>query len=277
MRLTHRPDLRALLLGTVGVACSSNAAPDDTPPVLVAAAFTDAQTIRLTFSEPMANPGTVDTQAFRLSIGVRDVSSTVYYGLDYDGFDDYGGTDGSEGGPISDGDPTLDPTDPTDATDTDATGTDPTDPSDTTADPTADPTYDPSDGGYEEGGYEGGYAGPSETPIDGFTRPIPPLAIQDLDVASIAAVSGDATNVDLKLAASVRDTGACTALAYFTNEGLKSGLFVHYRPGATPLADAAENPLAAIGPQWVDARAESYLEFQGDFPNLNPYLPIPCP
>jgi len=79
MRLTDHPQLLALLLATATVtACSSNdTPPDDTAPTLVAATFTDASTIRLTFSEPIADPSAVNTDAFRLSIGVKDVASTV--------------------------------------------------------------------------------------------------------------------------------------------------------------------------------------------------------
>jgi hypothetical protein len=211
MRLTHRPDLRAVVFGSTTLLACSTPATDGTAPTLVAASFTDAQTLRLTFSEPMANPGTVDTQAFRLSIGVRDVGSTVYYALDYDGlYDDSVGSD--DGGPISDGDPTADPTlgDPTGAT-SDATSGDPTD---TTTGP------DPTGGGYDsgpdpDGGYEGGYAEPGGENPGSFTRPIPTLPISDLDVTAIAAVASDARQIDLTLATPVGDTFACDALVEF--------------------------------------------------------------
>jgi hypothetical protein len=254
MRLTHRPDLRAVVFGSTTLLACSTPATDGTAPTLVAASFTDAQTLRLTFSEPMANPGTVDTQAFRLSIGVRDVGSTVYYALDYDGlYDDSVGSD--DGGPISDGDPTADPTlgDPTGAT-SDATSGDPTD---TTTGP------DPTGGGYDsgpdpDGGYEGGYAEPGGENPGSFTRPIPTLPISDLDVTAIAAVASDARQIDLTLATPVGDTFACDALVEFAAESLKSGIFVHYKPGANPIADAAGNPVAPVGSHWVDARAKAY-------------------
>lgn len=278
MRLTHRPDLRAWVFGSSALLGCTSAAEDSAPPTLVAASFTDAQTIRLTFSEPMAKPGAVDTQAFRLSIGVRDVASTIYYALDYDGVYDYGDTGGSDdGGPISDGDPTADPTlgDPTDAT-----SIDPTDP---TTEPDPTDTYDPTGGGYDDsnpdpdGGYEGGYVEPGVDNPGSFTRPIPTLAINDLDVTAVLAVASDARQIDLTLAVPVTDTFACDVLVELAADSVKSGIFVHYKPGPNPIADDAGNPLASLGSHWVDARASAYLELRGDFPHLNPYLPIPCP
>jgi len=287
MRLTDHPQLLALLLATATVtACSSNdTPPDDTAPTLVAATFTDASTIRLTFSEPIADPSAVNTDAFRLSIGVKDVASTVYYALDYDGLyvdDDSGGDEG----PITDGDPTADPTivDPTDATGddttsdptTDATTDDPTDPSGDTYDPsdsydpTTDPTADPS--GYEEGGY----VTPTAALPGDLTRPIPTHTFADLDIASVV-LAADSKQIELRLAAPVTDTFACDALADLAAESTKLGIFVHYKPGSTTITDTAGNPLAAIAPHWVDARANAYAELQGDFPHLNPYLPIACP
>lgn len=280
MRLIDHPMLLAMLLASACKSDSSIPSSDQAPPTLVAATFSDASTIRLTFSEPVADPSAVKTDAFRLSIGVKDVESTIYYALDYEGLYDDSATTGGDGGPITDGDPTADPTivDPTDPT----TG----DPTDATTDPTADPseTYDPSDsydptGGYEagEGGYDDGYVEPGSDRPGGFTQPIPPLAIMDLDIASIAAVSADDKQIDLKLALPVTDTYACDALADLAAEATKLGIFVHYKPGGTAITDTAGNPLAAIAPHWIDKRSSAYTELQGDFPHLDPYLPIPCP
>lgn len=285
MRPIANPELRALVLGSAALfGCPATSTPDETPPDLQAAAFRDARTIRLTFSEPVADPSAVNTQAFRLSIGVRDVSSTVYYGVDYDFGEDTGYAD--DGGPLTDGDPTADPTiaDPTDTGDptvsdssdssdpTDDPTEDPTD--DPTEDPTYDPSYDPTDD--PDSGYEGGYADPSEAPAL-TDRPIPPVHVADLDVMSIAAVAGADNQVDLVLAGPITDTSACEAIASLAADSPKVGLFLHYKPGTTPVADPAGNPLAAIGAHWVDGRANAYAELQGDFPRLDPYLPIPCP
>lgn len=34
--------------------------------------------------------------------------------------------------------------------------------------------------------------------------------------------------------------------------------------------------MADLAAHWVVASSRDYVELQGDFPNMNPYLPIPC-
>jgi hypothetical protein len=52
-------------------------------------------------------------------------------------------------------------------------------------------------------------------------------------------------------------------------------LFVHHAPGDIPLESADGEPLAAIGAPFVH---EDFMVFSvdGDFPNLDPKIPIPC-
>jgi hypothetical protein len=221
--------------------------------------FADGQALRLVFSEAVVVGG-ADPAAFRLSLGVKDGGSTVYYGLDYEGLE-YD-TDG----PVSDGDPSGASAS---ASGDDGYGTTYYDP---TADDGYDTGYDPSaDGGYEDGGY----AAPG--PRDSFTRPIPTTAIADLGITAVRAVDGKSSEVDLVLAGSIHDTAACEAVAEFVADGSKAGIFLHHRSGSRSIEDAAGNQLAPIAAHWVDASAKAYVEVTGDFSNLDPNLPIPCP
>jgi hypothetical protein len=80
----------------------------------------------------------------------------------------------------------------------------------------------------------------------------------------------------------------CTSVENHVNSGspgfmVEGGLFPHYAPGSTPVANTEGEPLAAIGPEWVLTGPdqpyyygyELFIEEAG-FPNLVPQIPIPC-
>ncbi len=53
-------------------------------------------------------------------------------------------------------------------------------------------------------------------------------------------------------------------------------LFPHYSPGEIPVRSAQGEPLAAIGPEWVELD-NFYMEVEEfGFPNLSPQIPIDC-
>ena len=61
-------------------------------------------------------------------------------------------------------------------------------------------------------------------------------------------------------------------------EGYPDALFVHFAPGPIPVRSADGELLAAIGPQWVDHVGPiPFMSVDGEFPNLDPRVPIPCP
>lgn len=61
-------------------------------------------------------------------------------------------------------------------------------------------------------------------------------------------------------------------------EGYDDPLHVHFAPGPIPLRSADGEPLAAIGPQWVDYVGPiPFMGVDGEFPNLDPRISIPCP
>ncbi len=61
-------------------------------------------------------------------------------------------------------------------------------------------------------------------------------------------------------------------------EGYPAPLFVHFAPGPIPVRSADGEPLAAIGPEWVDYVGPiPAMGVDGEFPNLDPRVPIPCP
>jgi len=253
-----------LLFGTAVLACGAPER-DTTAPVLRAAAV-DASSIRLTFSEAMV-VGQADPSAFRLSLAVKDEGSTVYYALAYDGLS-YD-TDG----PISDGDPSAASVSGSASASATGSSSDSYDPTYTT-----NATYgpDPDSGGYEAGGYEeGGYARPGVP--DSLAWPIPTRFVSDLGITAVRAVEGETNQLELVLAGPLAGTPACDALPELVADGGKAGIFVHHREGSGSPTDAAGNALPSIGAHWVDALAKEYVELQGDFPNLDPYLPIACP
>lgn len=258
------------------VACNGggDTPPDHTAPALTAIAHAAPTTLRLSFSEAVV-VGQADPAAFRLSLAVKDAQSTVYYALEYAGLEE--DTDG----PISDGDPSAASAS---AGTSDSAGTDggsadggssdggstyggTYDPTSDPTDPTADPTYDPSADG-------GGYAIPSAP--DRFTRSIPTLAIDDVSITGVHVAADDPTVVELTLAAPLGDSIACEVLQDFTADGTKAGIFLHHRQGSGSPRDAAGNAMADLAAHWVVASSRDYVELQGDFPTMDPYLPIPC-
>lgn len=55
-------------------------------------------------------------------------------------------------------------------------------------------------------------------------------------------------------------------------------LFVHYAAGDIPVTSAEGEGLAPIGPEWVEADTPLPIwEVEGEFPNLDPRISIPCP
>lgn len=257
--MTHRSSAFVPLLLSAGalLACSS-ASKDDGPPRLESVRFGDPSTLRLVFSEAVV-VGEANPAAFRLSVGAKDDGTTIYYGVAYDEI----GV--ATGGPVSD-------SDPTNASATASAGDDDGGTTYYGDDDGYDSGYDPSaDDGYDEYGY----AHPG-TP-DRFTARIPPLHAVDLAIIGVRAVDGESNEVDLPLATAITDTPACGAVADFVAEGLKAGVFLHHSDAVATIEDADGNRLAAIGKHWVDAMDEVYVEVQGDFPALDPYLPIPCP
>lgn len=52
-------------------------------------------------------------------------------------------------------------------------------------------------------------------------------------------------------------------------------LFVHFSPGNIPLKSDDGESLAAIGPQWVEQPLPVW-DVDGEFPNLDPKVSIPC-
>jgi hypothetical protein len=265
----RRPIAPVVLLGTTILACG-NAEKDTTPPVLQAAAVGDASSIRLTFSEKMV-VGSANPAAFRLSLAVKDTQSTVYYALAYDGL-----SYDSDDGPISDGDPSAATNASMSGSATATGGGESTTYSSTTY--TSNGTYDPTNPdptGYDDGGYEGGYAIPGAP--DDLRRPIPTRFISDLGITSVRAVDGQPNQIELVLAGPLADTPACDLLPELAADSGKAGIFVHHKEGPASPTDAADNTPADLAAHWVDASSKAYVEIRGDFPNMNPYLPINCP
>jgi hypothetical protein len=79
------------------------------------------------------------------------------------------------------------------------------------------------------------------------------------------------------LSGPLADSLACDAYPDLVAESGKVGIFVHHKSGPASPTDKAGNAPADLASHWVDAFDKAYVELQGDFPNMNPYLPIACP
>jgi hypothetical protein len=71
------------------------------------------------------------------------------------------------------------------------------------------------------------------------------------------------------------DPALCEYVAYYEDE--MDFLYVHYLPGDIPLESSDGESLAAIGGQWVEHPPDNFvMSIDGDFPNLDPKIPIQC-
>jgi hypothetical protein len=69
----------------------------------------------------------------------------------------------------------------------------------------------------------------------------------------------------------------CEILAQAEALGIPSGLHLHYSDAVYPrITDEAGNPLASQGESWVTAGVTT-TTVSGEFPELDPRMPIPCP
>ena len=60
--------------------------------------------------------------------------------------------------------------------------------------------------------------------------------------------------------------------------GTRGGLLLHYAGGGnSELTDLAGLPLANIGAEWIKTSDTSMYIPYANFPDFNPFLPIPCP
>ena len=236
-------------------------APADTdPPDLTDAELVDGRTLRLTFTEGIADPSAIDPSLFRLSLAIAYDDATVYYALGYDfeGLvpDTTGGY--ADDGPAATGDTGYDPT-----------GYDPTG-----YDPPGDDGYDD---GYDGGGYDGGvhdHAAP--LPLSG--HPLPLHAAGDVGVREVRSVPGSTDRVDLVLELGVRQTEACAEIAAARAEGADAAIFLHSRqPDVGGVVDGSANQLAPLAEHWVIADQKAYVEIEGHYPEQVPLLPLECP
>ncbi|KIG17486.1 hypothetical protein DB30_03187 [Enhygromyxa salina] len=89
----------------------------------------------------------------------------------------------------------------------------------------------------------------------------------------LITAGNQATDVFLRFETPL-DPALCEYFAPY--EGEYGALFVHHAPGNIPLKSSDGESLAAIGPQWV-AQAQPFWDTDGEYPNLNPKISIPCP
>ena len=92
-------------------------------------------------------------------------------------------------------------------------------------------------------------------------------------VVDQVSAGGQATEVILHFATALEPV-LCEYAMY---EPEYDFLYVHYKPGDIPLNSSDGESLAAIGPQWVEFSSPiPSMHIDGDFPNLDPKIPIPC-
>jgi hypothetical protein len=70
----------------------------------------------------------------------------------------------------------------------------------------------------------------------------------------------------------------CKVLTDIDMFGYEGGIFVHYSNNGFPgIVDTQSEPLDAISEHWVLRPSDRWANQQGDFPFMDPYIPIPCP
>jgi hypothetical protein len=73
-------------------------------------------------------------------------------------------------------------------------------------------------------------------------------------------------------------SGVCDMVDNLEEWGYGAGLFIHYSNNGFPgIADTQNEPLDAIAEHWVLRPHDRWGNQQGDFPFMDPYIPIPCP
>ncbi len=71
--------------------------------------------------------------------------------------------------------------------------------------------------------------------------------------------------------------GVCTQINNFPEQWHR-GLFIHYTPtGSAPVTDTVGERLGNIAEHWALQPDRDFAYNQGDFPFMQPVLPIPCP
>jgi hypothetical protein len=109
-----------------------------------------------------------------------------------------------------------------------------------------------------------------------YQQPGPPVKI------ALVQSSGYASRARLVLDQGIK-TQVCTQIDEWLNngygEGNIGGIFVHYsNNGSTAIVDSDESlPLDAIAEHWVVLSTQQNLSVQGQFPLMNPFIPIDCP
>lgn len=105
-----------------------------------------------------------------------------------------------------------------------------------------------------------------------------PIEEKSLDVIGIMPVVDDPTRVLLVLENPILFL-TCWTIKYKASmsEIKDGGLFLHYvNKGTKNLVDVNGNELASFGESWVEAGLDYLLVEDQVFPELDPFLPIPC-
>lgn len=72
--------------------------------------------------------------------------------------------------------------------------------------------------------------------------------------------------------------GVCETVKQIAEAGYDTGLFIHYSNNGFPgIIDTQGEPLDAIAEHWVLRPNDRWADQQGEFPFMDPYIPIPCP
>lgn len=108
-------------------------------------------------------------------------------------------------------------------------------------------------------------------------KALPSLSVDALDVLSDAYNPGQVivllTNPILPRTCEVAQN-----LANENPAGARGGLFLHYAGGGNAqITDLAGLPLPSIGIEWLKVTDNYNIVYGGNFPDMNPFLPIPCP
>lgn len=100
-----------------------------------------------------------------------------------------------------------------------------------------------------------------------------------VDVVDVLADAYDPAAVVVLLSNPIFPRSCQTASSFGGGfpEGSRGGLMLHYAAGgAAQITDAVGLPLASIGIEWVKTDEQYRVDEFVNFPDMNPFLPIPC-
>ena len=104
-----------------------------------------------------------------------------------------------------------------------------------------------------------------------------PSEERPVDVLDVLSDVEDPSRIHLVLESPILHLTCWTILWKASmSDVMTGGLFLHYVNKGPPLTDGSGNAVASFGGSWAEAGVDYLLVEDQVFPELDPFLPIPC-